>query len=204
MKLLFRIAFLCSLAWSGISSADEGARQVVVDLVDAFSTDIVADKEILVNDPVLLESRVDGVFSQVIDYDIFAKNIMGKYYRRASAEQRTRFSTVTKDTLLKTYGNALLELDPSKIDVLPLGPQKYPNKVEVDVAFELNQGGKLDIVFLMVKSKSQVWQLSNVTINNINFGLTFRKQFGVMMSQNKNNIDDAISAWQQSLAKKPS
>ncbi|MCV2403054.1 ABC transporter substrate-binding protein [Marinomonas sp. C2222] len=204
MKFCLKVALLFSLIWSGSLFADESARQAVINLVDAFRTDIVADKDILANDPVLLESRVDGVFSQVIDFDVFAKKIMGKYYRRANAEQRTRFSTVTKDTLLKTYGNALLDLDPNKINVLPLGAQKNSREVKVDVTFELDQGGKLDISFLMVKSKNQIWQLSNVVINNINFGLTFRKQFGVMMSQNKNNIDDAISAWQQSLAKKPS
>jgi phospholipid transport system substrate-binding protein len=44
--------------------------------------------------------------------------------------------------------------------------------------------------------------LSNIVINNINFGLTFRKQFGVMMEQNKNNIELAINAWRESLAKK--
>jgi phospholipid transport system substrate-binding protein len=38
-------------------------------------------------------------------------------------------------------------------------------------------------------------------INNINFGLTFRKQFAVMMEQNRNDIESAISAWRASLAK---
>ncbi|MDB4837955.1 ABC transporter substrate-binding protein [Marinomonas sp.] len=199
-----KVALLIVIMWSNFAWADESARQAVIDLVDAFRTDIVSDKVILAKDPVLLESRVDGVFSKVIDFDVFAKKIMGKYYRRAKPEQRIRFSTVTKDTLLKTYGNALLELDPDKIKILPLGPQKNKREVKVDVDFQMDQGGKLNISFLMAKSKKQVWQLSNVVINNINFGLTFRKQFGVMMSQNKNDIDAAIDAWQQSLAKKPS
>lgn len=53
----------------------------------------------------------------------------------------------------------------------------------------------------MEESKQQQWLLSNVVINNINFGLTFRKQFGVMMEQNRNNIEQAIDAWKASLAK---
>ena len=59
----------------------------------------------------------------------------------------------------------------------------------------------LNITFYMEQSKSGNWLLSNIVINNINFGLTFRKQFAVMMEQNRNDIESAISAWRASLAK---
>jgi phospholipid transport system substrate-binding protein len=109
---------------------------------------------------------------------------------------------VTKDTLLKTYGTSLLELDADRINVLPLGPQGNGRETKVDVDFQMESGGMLNISFYMEESKKGVWMLSNVVINNINFGLTFRKQFGVMMQQNKNDIELAISAWKESLAKK--
>ena len=65
----------------------------------------------------------------------------------------------------------------------------------------MEAGGMLNISFYMEQSKANKWMLSNVVINNINFGLTFRKQFAVMMEQNRNDIDAAISAWRDSLAK---
>ncbi|RBP80590.1 ABC transporter substrate-binding protein [Marinomonas rhizomae] len=187
-----------SLTWSNV----EGARETVIKVVDAFRTDIVADKAVLANDPVLLEKRVNSILVNVVDFDDFSKKVMGKYYRRASPEQRSRFANVTKDTLLKTYGRSLLELDADRINVLPLGPQGRGRETKVDVDFQMEAGGKLDISFYMEETKAGNWMLSNVVINNINFGLTFRKQFGVMMQQNKNDIELAISAWRESLAKK--
>lgn len=187
-----------SLAQEG----DEGARDAVVSMVNAFRTDIVEDKDILAQDPKLLEIRIDKILSEIINFDTFSKKVMGKYYRRASPEQRVRFANVTKDTLLKTYGASLLELDADRINVLPLGPQGRGRDTKVDVDFQMESGSLLNITFDMQKTKENDWMLSNITINNINFGLTFRKQFAVMMEQNKNNIELAIDAWQKSLAKK--
>ena len=202
-KILSGVFFVFALLGSSVTWSDvDGARDAVIKVVDAFRTDIVADKAVLSKNPALLEERVDTILTNVVDFDDFSKKVMGKYYRRASPEQRTRFASVTKDTLLKTYGSSLLELDADRINVLPLGPQGRGEETKVDVDFQMESGGMLNISFYMEESKSGDWMLSNVVINNINFGLTFRKQFGVMMEQNKNDIELAISAWRESLAKK--
>ncbi len=206
----FLSSFVCvvavlwtSLSWSaGDNSNVEGARDAVVTMVDAFRTEIVEDKAILSKDPQLLEARVNSILDKVIDFDDFSKKVMGKYYRRASPEQRLDFANVTKDTLLKTYGASLLELDAERINILPLGPQGNGKETKVDVDFQMESGGLLNIIFYMAQSDSNDWMLSNIVINNINFGLTFRKQFSVMMQQNKNDIESAIGAWEESLAKK--
>jgi phospholipid transport system substrate-binding protein len=195
--IFFVAIFGASLSWSN----SESARDAVVNMVEAFRTDIVADKAILSKDPALLETRVNTILNSIIDFDDFSKKVMGKYYRRASPEQRMRFATVTKDTLLKTYGSSLLELDADRINVLPLGPQGKGGETKVDVDFQMEAGGLLNITFYMAQADNDNWMLSNIVINNINFGLTFRKQFSVMMQQNKNDIESAINAWQQSLAK---
>lgn len=202
-KILSGVFFVFALLGSSLTwSNEEGARDTVVKVVEAFRNDIVADKAVLAKDPALLEERVNSILTGVVDFDDFSKKVMGKYYRRASPEQRARFANVTKDTLLKTYGTSLLELDADRINVLPLGPQGRGRETKVDVDFQMEAGGMLNISFYMEETKTGNWMLSNVVINNINFGLTFRKQFGVMMQQNKNDIELAISAWRESLAKK--
>lgn len=197
--LLIVAVFGANLSWS--QDDDEGARNAVISMVEAFRTDIVENKDILAQDSELLEVRVNNILEKIINFDDFSKKVMGKYYRRSSPDQRVRFASVTKDTLLKTYGASLLELDADRINVLPLGPQGRGKEVKVDVDFQMESGGLLNITFYMQNTKEGDWMLSNIVINNINFGLTFRKQFAVMMEQNKNDIELAIDAWQKSLAK---
>ncbi|MFT2109785.1 phospholipid-binding protein MlaC [Marinomonas sp. 2405UD68-3] len=180
--------------------ASEDARNAVINVVDRFNVEIVQDKEYLSENQVELIERVSSILSPVINFDSFSKKVMGKYYRRATNEQKARFAIVTKETLLEAYGGSLLEFDSSKIKVLPLGPQSG-REVKVNVEFATDAGALIAIDFYMeVNKESGSWYLSNVVINGINFGLTFRKQFGIMVQSNKNNIDKAIDAWQKSLA----
>ncbi|MCZ2723041.1 ABC transporter substrate-binding protein [Marinomonas sp. 15G1-11] len=202
-KLIQKCAFflaafsLCTQAY-----ANEQARQAVIDVVDRFNTEIVKDKAYLSGHREELIKRVDNILTPVIDFDDFSKKVMGKYYRRATPEQRQRFALVTKETLLGAYGGSLLEFDSSKIKVLPLGPQSG-REVKVNVEFATEAGAIIAIDFYMESgAESRSWFLSNVVINDINFGLTFRKQFGIMVQNNKNDIDKGIDAWQQSLASK--
>ncbi|ADZ91039.1 MlaC/ttg2D family ABC transporter substrate-binding protein [Marinomonas mediterranea] len=195
---LFAVFFVQSVS----AAPDEGARDAVLAVVDQFKTKIVDQKKVLSKDPQRLYETVSGVLDPVIDFNDFAKKVMGKYYRRSSADQRSRFSSVTKATLINTYGTTLLDFDPSAIEVKPLASNQRGKETKVDVGFKTDDGTAIDIAFYMAQSKSGNWQLSNIIINGINFGLTFRKQFGVMMQKNKNNLDDAISAWESSLAAK--
>jgi phospholipid transport system substrate-binding protein len=179
--------------------ADEMARQKVVEVVERFAVEIVADKQVLSANRALLNERVESILNPVIDFDDFAKKVMGKYYRRASSDQKVRFAAVTKETLLRTYGGSLLEFDRDKVVVLPLGPQSG-REVKVNVEFKTDAGAVITIVFFM-ESNDNDWLLSNVVINDINFGLTFRKQFELMVQNNRNDLDLAITAWQDSLSK---
>ncbi|MGR0279566.1 MlaC/ttg2D family ABC transporter substrate-binding protein [Marinomonas dokdonensis] len=202
LKNLGKLVMAFSLMVSASVWADsEGAREKVIQMVDAFRSDIVADRDVLAKDPELLNQRVEKILADIVDFDQLSRNVMGKYYRRATPAQLERFSQETKATLLKTYGTALLELDPDRITVLPLGPQREGRPVKVDVTFQQASGVLLNISFLMEENKAGAWLLDNIIIENINFGLTFRKQFAVMMQQNKNNIDAAIDAWRDSLSK---
>lgn len=178
----------------------EGARDTILQVVSDFQTKVVAHHDVLVNDPLRLHAVMQDILAPFIDFDDFAKKVMGKYYRRASDEQVKSFVAVTQDALIKAYGAAVVEFDPSKLTVLPLGHQRPGSEVRVDAEFELGDGSPVNIAFYMQPRKENGWRLSNVVINNINFGLTFRKQFGVMMNQNGNNMDQAILAWQDSLA----
>lgn len=178
----------------------EGARNTVLQVVSDFKTKVVDHREELANNPQGLQSVMREILMPVVDFDDLAKKVMGKYYRRATEAQVETFVTITEETLFRTYGAAVIDFDPSKLSVLPLARQKPGKEVRVDAEFKLTDGSPVTIAFYMVPKETDGWRLNNIVINNINFGLTFRKQFGVMMQQNSNDMEQAIKAWQDSLA----
>ena len=202
MKRFYTLALVIASFFAQFTYANLGPREQVVHVVEQLKTEIVANREALAKDDVALRAKADEILSPLINFDNFAKNVMGKYYRRASKAQRLEFSAVTKETLLKSYATALLEFDEEKVNILPLSPSKKKNKARVNMEFVTDAGSQVDIVFLMKLSKEDVWLLDNVIISGINFGLTFRKQFASMVQKNKNDIDLAIASWAKSLEKK--
>ena len=202
MKRLLSGFFLFLSLFVAPVYADLGPREQVVSVVELLKTEIVANRDVLSKDTSALRAKADEILSPLIDFDNFAKNVMGKYYRRATKEQRLEFAKVTKETLLNSYATALLEFDENKVKILPLSPSKKKNKARVNMEFVTDAGSQVDIVFLMKLNKKQVWLLDNVIISGINFGLTFRKQFASMVQKNKNDIDLAITSWGKSLEKK--
>ena len=80
MGFLLAFTMLSSgLAWSNV----DGARDAVIDVVDAFRKDIVAEKTVLASNPAMLEQRVNAILEDVVDFDDFSKKVMGKYYRKS-------------------------------------------------------------------------------------------------------------------------
>lgn len=198
MGLATTLMLFTNLVFAAGSS--EGARDEVLRVVDDFKTKIVDQREELSQDSQKLQDAMREIIAPVVDFDDLAKKVMGKYYRQATPKQVAAFVDVTEGTLLKTYSAAVIDFDPERLTVMPLARQRPGREVRVDAKFQLSDGSPVDIAFYMEPKTSEQWMLSNVVINNINFGLTFRKQFGVMMQQNGNDIDQAIAAWQKSLA----
>ena len=201
ISLFATVSLLLGYAQAAVNP--EGARDAVIGVVDDFKVNIVEQRDELEGNPQKLQQAMRDILTPVVDFQDLAKKVMGKYYRRATPEQIDAFVEVTEGTLINTYSAAVIDFDPSRLEVLPLARQKPGKEVRVDAKFKLNDGSPVDIAFYMVpKDEQEGWRLNNVVINNINFGLTFRKQFGVMMQQNQNNLDKAILAWQESLAEK--
>lgn len=202
MSALVRASLLIILSFTSVLAiANIGPKEQVEQIIEQLKVEIVANKDELSKDKQALKAKADEIFSPVIDFEQFSKRVMGKYYRRASKEQRVEFIKITKSTLLNSYATALLSFDEKKIKILPLPKQKKKNQARVNMEFTTDAGTVVAIVFYMTLNKEKNWYLSNVIINGINFGLTFRKQFEVIIQRNGNDMDAAIEAWAESLAK---
>ncbi|MDO6514173.1 phospholipid-binding protein MlaC [Neptuniibacter sp. 2_MG-2023] len=143
-----------------------------------------------------LVAEIDTVLSPIVDFDYISKQVMGKYYRRASKEQRIEFSGVFKTTLLKTYAKALVGFKIDKYEMVP--PRKESpdiNKQIVTVDVFSADGTKYSLVYYMKKEEG-AWKLVNAILDgSINIRLSFKNQFADLMERNKGDVGLVISTW---------
>ncbi|MFY0677644.1 MAG: ABC transporter substrate-binding protein [Neptuniibacter sp.] len=144
-----------------------------------------------------LLSELDLALSPVVDFDYISKVVMGKYYRRASDEERAVFSGVFKTTLLKTYAKAIVGFKIEKYEIVR--PQKRspsPNKQIVNVNVFAADGTKYSLVYYMKKGEDG-WRLVNALLDGINLRLTFKNQFADMVQKNRGDVGAVISSWKE-------
>jgi len=197
------VLLLCALMakadeWQEASQVVEKSTQAMLSLLEQGRLDALRDSEtagetVPLDVPKMLLG-MEVIMDTVIDFESLAKGVMAKFYRRASPQQIDEFQAVFKRSLLNTYSGAVMSLKINNFEIQPnpsLSKKPGQQKVWVKV---LANGAVYDINYAM-KKRQQGWRVTNVTIDGINLGLAFRKQFSSAMAQRKGNMDDVIAFW---------
>lgn len=193
--------FLSVLMLLGLSFQVQASWDEAGGVIDTTMTDVI---QLLKNEELLLEGNedqlidaIDSKLSPVVDFDYMAKVVMGKYYRRASKEQRQEFVGVFKTTMLKTYAKALTGFKVESYTlVAPRKKSPDPKKQIVKVDIQVNDGKTFTLAYYM-KKKADGWKLVNAILDgSVNIRLSFKNQFADLMQKNKNNVGKVISVWQ--------
>jgi len=188
------LAFACSFnvhaQWQEASAIIETSGQEMLQILEKEELFEEQQQDQLLNE-------FDLVLSPVVDFDYISKVVMGKYYRRATGEQRAAFSDVFKTTLLKTYAKAIVGFKIEKFEIVP--PKKHSpsaKKQIVTVNVFAADGTKYALVYYM-KKRNDGWRLVNALLDGINLRLTFKNQFAEMVQQNRGDVGAVIANWKQ-------
>jgi len=112
------------------------AQQLVQKTTDRVTTVIKGARQYVDEDPERFYKEIEIILNDVIDFNSFARGVMGDYGSKkgymalASKEEKTqfkaritRFSSIFKNGLVQTYAKGLLAFSGNTIDVLPLAEE---------------------------------------------------------------------------------
>ncbi len=139
---------------------------------------------------------VTSVLDPFVDFPAISRSVMAVHYKRASSDQREKFSAAFKRGLVRAYSKALLQFGDGGVKVLPdTAPPRNPKRPTVKMEISSEEGNIYPVSYSMALSTDGVWKMRNVIINGLNIGLTFRNQFSASMKEKKNDLDGVISGW---------
>ncbi len=172
----------------------EVVEEVTVQMVDV----IVEHQPTFKEDPDSFYSALDSLLNDAVDFDWIAYNVMGPYRKQATADQRKRFSVKFRRDLIKTYGGGLISFGDQKIVVLPPA-EDVEGKRTVRVDQEIHGAeGVFPLHYTMGLNRQGEWKVTNVIINGVNLGKTFRNQFLQRAQKYNGDIDQVIDNWSSS------
>ena len=172
-----------------------GPHELVESVTGELLEAIGKHRESFEQDPEPFFEELGCLLGKVVDFRFIAYNVMGPYRAQATDEQLKRFADAFRRDLIETYGRGLVSYGDETIVVLPL-EDELGEKRKVTVAQEIHGvDGVFPLYYSMARNKSNEWKITNVVINGINLGKTFRNQFSQRAQKFGGDIDQVIDSW---------
>ena len=168
------------LGWLPAAGALDVPGPQPQELIEQVSTDLLreldANRESLRADPSQLRALVDQYLLPHFDTDYSARLVLGKHWRDASPEQRQRFIDAFYQSLMKNYGDAILEFSGDRVRFLPF--KGDPNAKSATVRTEvLRDDGTPVPVNYRLRATPDGWKAWDVTIEGVSYVKNFRTDF---------------------------
>lgn len=159
-------------------------------------------------DPERYFSAIGGELDKVVDFRGFARGVMGTYasssrYKSLDASGREtlknqldRFTTVLRESLIRTYSRGLLAFGGSEVELADTEFSEQNDRVaSVLQRVHSDEGNVYLIRYQMGQYRDGQWRLRNMVIEDISLGEIYRNQFEAAVEEMGGDVDRVITSW---------
>jgi phospholipid transport system substrate-binding protein len=143
-----------------------------------------ADKEALEKDTQRLYQLVDELILPHVDFYYFAKRVLGKHWKNATAAQQNQFVDEFHLLLIRTYATALLSYTGQEIIYKPVQMKSGAKKARVKMVFVPDSGPQVKFSYSMREGDDKNWRVFDIVIEGASLIATYRKSYGNIITQN--------------------
>lgn len=157
------------------------AESTALDVVKNTSSQVIErlkeDTEGIKTDPQRINELVDELITPTFDFPKMSRWVLGKNWRKASAEQKTRFTNAFQSLLIRTYSRALAQSDNVNIKYLPAYPSKDGKKTTIKTEIHRPGGAPLIPINYRLYKSGDTWKVYDVAIDGVSLVSTYRGSF---------------------------
>jgi len=160
-------------------------------------------------DPERYYSQVTAVLDQVMDMPYFARGVMATYAssrlynslrteaeRAAFRDRLTRFTTALKRVWMVKYSDALLRFHGERIDLARIATgDDSADRASVEQTIHGENNQTYVVQYSLHKAKDGGWRITNVIVEGINLGVTYRSQFAEAVENHQGDVDYVVDHW---------
>lgn len=184
-RVCLAVSLLITSPWASSVQAD-GASELVLRTTNAVLHGLGAD-ESLANDKERLYAFVQEKVATHFDFKTMSKRVLGKYWRKASPEEKASFVEGFRRLLVRTYATAMANYRGQSISV---APSTQRGKLRV-VKMTVTQRGAPPIpITYSMNEQAGTWKVQDVAIDGASLVITYRGSFAAEIR--KNGIDGLI------------
>lgn len=172
---IFILAFVGLWMISTVHAADLVAPQLAIENASNKLKERLQDKSFS-KDFKQITVFVEDVIYPHVDFNRISSLVLGKLWRKASAEEKTRFKQEFQTLLVRTYSRAFVEFKDWSVRYLPLDIKNGDRKVIVKT--EILQPGiqPIAVNYRMLLTKGQ-WKVYDIIIEGVSLVTNYRTSF---------------------------
>jgi phospholipid transport system substrate-binding protein len=165
---------------AGVNAQDP--TQLVQDVASNILKALDANRAAYVNNPKMVRDLADKYLLPYFDTRYSAQLVLGKYWRTATEDQRTRFIEAFKNSMLQNYGNALVNFTANRLKVLPGRVDPGSDLATVSTSINRDDGTTVPVLYVLHKTP-EGWKAWDVKIEGISYVKSFRDDFAAQIDQ---------------------
>ncbi len=185
---LLSVAAFSNGAVVSAAEADEPS-QIIQNAATEMLKELDAHRADYRKDPGKVSALVDRVLLPHFDSQYAAQQVLAKYWRTASPEQRDRFIKAFYQSLLRNYGSALLEFTADRMTILPFAGDLASGRAVIRTQVKRDNGTQVPVNYSVHKT-DKGWMAYDVTIEGISYIKSYRTDFGAEIDQK--GLDEVI------------
>ena len=166
-RLMTATVVICLAMASNPGWAAKAPVDVITEAVELLTEGLDTRKDEFIEDNDALYAFIDGILLPRFDREFAAGAVLGKHWRTATDEQKSRFIEAFYISLVHRYADGLLEFDTGRVEILPFrGASKRTATVKTNVRLE--DSTKIPVYYTLVNREDQ-WRMFNVTIEGVSY-----------------------------------
>jgi len=154
-----------------------GPQQMIEQVSQDLLHEIDANRAALAKDPAKLRALVDRILLPDFDAEYSAQLVLGKYWRTATAQQRQRFVDAFIQSMMRKYGNALLDFTADRLVILPFKGDPAADRATVRTEVKRDNGTPVPVNYSL-RATPKGCKAWDVTIEGISYVKNFKTDFG--------------------------
>jgi phospholipid transport system substrate-binding protein len=176
-------AMAATTATTAVSINAQDPTQLVQDVASSILKDLDANRALYRKDPKQVRALADKYLLPYFDTKYAAQLVLGRAWRTATEDQRTRFIAAFQDSLLQNYGDALVEFTANRLKVLPGRIDPGSDLATVSTTITRDNGVEIPVIYVLHKTP-EGWKAWDVKIEGISYVKSFRDDFAAQIEQN--------------------
>ena len=161
-----------ALAANTGASAQDLVKQVTSSIIE----ELTSRREELQGNPQAVYGLADRLVLPHFDFERMSRRVLGKRWKKATPEQRTRFVSAFRTLLVRTYALVLNEYRGQRLTYLDPVPRKKDDEVVVPVLVELTGSQEVRVAYAMHEGAAG-WKVFDVAVDGVSLVTNYRASF---------------------------